>query len=445
MKGSLSIPLAATGKFMKLTALSDSFQSLWQNLPADSQKPADLFYLVVIGFFIGLAASLVVAVFRLITDFAFNFALSWNAANHQTFGSLLLWLILAIAAALIVGRLIRNPAISFGGAEWIKNAAQNGQPRVWRKILLPKFIGSCLVMAFGVSVGREGPSIQMGAATALGLQMIDVKQRLERRFFTLAGSAAGLGAIFSAPFSGICYVYEIMREKFSGSLFIFMLAGSFGVYIGCRQIFGFSAILPLEHTPMPDFWKLWLLIPLAIFAGAVGIAYNCLLRWARNFYATQKVVPRFFQPLFAFGGAALMIIFFPSLSGEGMTIFAPIEAGNALLGYLCIFLVAKLLFTAYCYGSAIPAGVMVPVLCVGGVMGSIYSDWLQLFGLMDKDFGASCIAMGMAGAFAAAERAPVTGLVLVAEVTGAWSVALGMLFTGAIGAFMAKLARLKAV
>lgn len=418
-------------------------RNFWQKLPGETPDIHDNLYLATVGFFVGLCAGVVVSLFRISSGWAYVTALRLTSAHSLPV--ILLLFLFALAAALIVGRLIKNPAIRFGGSAWIRSALKEGQPHAWKIILLPKFLGSWLVAAFGVSVGREGPSIQMGCATALGLKRFNNREKIEQRFFILGGCAAGLATIFSAPFSGICWVYEILRAKMTANLFIFMLSGSFGVYVASYCLFGLGPTLPLDSAVMPEAGKMWLLVPLGIISAAVGIAYNYLLRVAIRIYTSQKKVLLSFQPLFSFGLAALLLIIFPALTGEGFTIFAPIDQGRLTVAFLCLFLALKLLFTAWCYGSSIPAGVMVPLLCVGGVTGAIFSDCTVAMGLLGPECSTGCIALGMAGAFAAAERAPVTGLVLVAQTTGAYGVCLGMLLTAAIGTFLGRVLRVRAL
>ncbi len=423
----------------------NSYGALWEQLRNEPPNLRDTCYLVFLGVLVGFCAGAVISVFRITTDAAYKYAVIWTGPEHRGILAGLVWFLLAGLAAWCVGRMLRDPGERSGGEKWLKKTLVEGQPHVWRSVLVPKFIGTWLVIAFGISVGREGPSIEMGAATALGLKNFANQQRIERRFFILGGSAAGLSAAFSAPFAGICYVYEIMKERMTPSLFIFLLAGGFGVYMACVQIFGLDLMLPLGPAPMPTLSSLWLLLPLALFSGACGIAYNYLIRLSTSLYASQKLIQPRFQPFFAFFGAAILLFTFPALTGEGLQIFGPIEAGRLALGYLSVFLVAKLFFTAYCYGTGVPAGLMVPVLCIGGVSGVVYADVMLALGLMSPDFFHTCIAIGMVGAFSAAERAPVTGLGLVAQMTGAYSTCLGMLLAGAIACWLSRIARTKAM
>lgn len=423
---------------------SFNFRGFWRELPGEKLHSLDNLYLVVVGFFVGLCAAAVVAIFRYSAEWAYLTSLGLMGKSHNI-AIIAIWLFLAAIAALFVGRLISDPAIRKGGAEWIRESITENRPHAWRKILIPKFVGSWLVKAFGNSVGMEGPSIQMGCATALGLKNFNNKKKIERRFFVVGGSAAGLAAAFSSPFAGICWTYEIMRERMTPALFIFLLGGSFGVFLSCAAVFGSAPMLPLTDARMPSLTELLLLPLLGIFSGACGIAYNYLLRFSSLLYARQTLIPVRYRPLLSFGMAALAILVFPAITGEGFHIYTSIEHGLTPMGYLCVFLVAKLLLTSWCYGSGIPAGMMVPVLCIGGVSGAIFSDWMQALGLLPPDLFSACIVMGMAGAFAAAERAPVTGLVLVAQTTGAYGASMGIILTAAIGSFLARLARVKSV
>lgn len=424
---------------MKFSSFRDDIHNIWNNPPAIAKKPVDIIYMVMLGAFIGLLTSIVISIFRITTSMAFNAAQHLANGYHHNFCSIVIWIVLALLAGLLVGRLAQNPAVPFGGHNWIAKAFREGQPGAWRKVLLPKFIGSWLVMACCLSVGREGPCIQMGAAAALGLKPFDPKGIVERRYYIVAGCAAGLAAAFSAPFAGICYVYEVMREKLDYALFIFLLAGSFGVYVGCTQLFGLDIMLPLGYAPMPGLAMGLLMLPMAVIAGALGVFYNYLLRLAVTAYSKQRALPLRYRPLLAFAASALMVLVFPAVTGEGLTVFH----GHGGFAFLLLFLVVKLVFTAFCYGSFIPAGLMVPVICIGGVAGKIYALAFLAAGLAVPE--TSFVIMGMAAAFAAAERAPITAIVLVAEMTGAYALAPGLLLCSAIGAFMDRLAHGRAV
>lgn len=391
--------------------------------------------LAVAGFVVGLVAGAVVAIFRVVGEQCYLWLRLWAAE-----GSVSVWLPvfgIAFISAIIVSRLIMQPGISFGGASWIRKAMADGQPHVWRLVLLPKFVGSFLVKACGLSVGMEGPSIQLGCAAALGLRRFGPSQTLERRYFILGGCASGLAAAFSAPLCGAPYVIEVMHEPLEKRLLLFLLSGALGVYISCNQLFGLGAVMPMPGR-MPDLPHCLMLIPLVVGASLVGLFYAWLLRLSARFYAAQKLIPHTWLPLLAFMGAALMLFLFPDITGEGPEIFGQLAA--AAMSFLAWYIAAKLLFTAFCYGTAIPCGVMVPILTIGCVCGAFYALVLQSHGWLDAEYAGACMVLGMGASFGAAERAPITALFLVVGMTGAWDAAMGILTAAAAGAYVARLA-----
>lgn len=417
-----------------------SLNNLWSSIQESRNRPTVSIYLAFTGFLVGVFAGCVIAVFRRCKDTAYHMTLRW-VELHEDSSQIFIYFGLAILAALITGFLIKNDAIRFGGDSWIKDALANGQKHAWRKVLFPKFLGSWLVLASGISVGSEGPSIEMGAATALGLKTFT--NSIERRYFILGGCAAGLSAAFSAPFAGICYVYEIMKEKMDASLFLFLLGGSFGVYFSVTLLFGLDVMLPLGAEYSLSLRHLWILLPLGVFAGLSGVVYNYLLRISVDLYSKQKLLSWRFRPLCAFLGAAVMMLVFPAVTGEGTSVFTSFPEWYLLSWFLGVFVIVKLLFTAFCYGTGIPAGRMVPVLCIGGAMGGIYADCVYALQLLPPGFEATFVVLGMASAFAASECAPITALVLVCQMTGSFAASLPMLVVTAIAWSLARLCRVK--
>lgn len=402
------------------------------------------------GLVIGLLSGSVIAVFRITTSKAFHAVGQWFRANAADPLQCCLWLIPAVVAALITGWLIRNPAIRSGGASWIAQSIAAPQKGVWARILAPKFIGTWLVMACGLSVGREGPCIQMGASTALGLACLDgggdaATHAAKRRMLILCGCAAGLAAAFSAPFAGIFYVLEVMKERISRNLLILMLGAALGVYLSTTGIFGLGLMLPLRGgnnlAELPFIWNAALV---GLGAGFVGLLYAGLLRRALALYGRARRFPVMLRPLLPFLGAALLLYIYPQATGEGLSIFHLLESGG-LVSALLVFLCVKLLFTAFCYGSGIPAGVMVPVLALGGVAGGLCGWALAAAGIAGGGGMAAFMAMGMTSAFAAAEHAPLTGIVLVLEMTGTYAATPGLLLAAGAATLLARLVRSRPV
>lgn len=401
----------------------------------DAHERPGLVRLALAGLAVGAAAGCTVAVFRIAGEHCYLWLRIWARDNSPS-----VWLPIfgiAFVAAIITGRLILSQGISFGGAAWIRDAVDNGHPGVWRRILVPKFLGSFLVKACGLSVGMEGPSVQLGCSAALGLKHFGARQWQERRLFALGGCASGLAAAFSAPLCGVPYVIEMMHEKADKRLLLFLLAGSLGVHISCNEIFGLGIIMPIKAVP-PDLAGWLLFLPLILAASLLGLAYTWLLRLSARMYAAQKWLPLCWRPMMPFLAAALFLFTFPAITGEGPEIFTQLCASAA--GFLVLYIAAKLLFTAFCYGSAIPCGVMVPLLTLGCVCGACYAEILQWPGWFEPGHMGICMLLGMGACFGAAERAPITAFFLVTGMTGAWEASMGILPAAAAGAWLARMA-----
>lgn len=421
---------------------------LYLPAPADESAVAEI-RLALWGLVIGLLSGSIIAIFRITTSMAYNFVRQWFAANMNDPLLCAAWAIPATIAAIVTGCFIRNPAIRSGAGTWVAEALSEPQKSVWGRILAPKFLGTWLVMACGLSVGREGPCIQMGAATALGLASCDSggnasTHAAKRRMLVLCGCAAGLAAAFSAPFAGIFYVLEVMKERIGRNLLILMLGASLGVYLSATGLFGLGLMLPLPRNTLPNIAYLWNVALVGLGAGFVGIIYSWLLRRALALYGRWRRFPVWLHPLLPFLAAALMLFFYPQTTGEGLAIFSLMESGG-VVSALLVFLGVKLLFTAFCYGSSVPAGVMVPVLAVGGVAGGLCAMGLSAVGMAGGGGMGAFIAMGMASAFAAAEHAPLTSLVLVLEMTGVYAAAPGLLLAVAVAMLLAHILRARAI
>lgn len=420
--------------------------SRWRADPALPRTGVQWLLFLASGLVVGLAAGAVIAIFRIGTDAILAWVRSVADMAVLRDGpepvAMLCWFGAFALAALLTGFLLRDDwPIRGGGMPWDEEALHIGYAHPWRRILLPKFLGSSLVMAAGVSVGREGPSIQMGAATALGLKENGGEKLPDRELFVFGGCSAGLASAFSAPVGGMCFVFEKMKASFSLPLLLFVLLGGAGVYLSVVVLFGLDYLLPLSRSPLPPQGQLWTLPLLALAAGLVGVTYSWLIRLFTWLYDSLKSLHPLVRPFFPFLAAALFLLVCPRLTGEGLGVVKAMEPGAFAPLSGLLFVVAKLIFTAFCVGSAIPAGRMVPVLVLGGATGALFAVVMGIWGFLAPGHMPVCILVGMGAAFAGSERAPFTGTALVVEMTGAYAALPAVLLTALVGALLARLAK----
>ncbi len=279
------------------------------------------------------------------------------------------------------------------------------------RIILGKIFLTVLALACGASIGREGPTVQVGAAMML------VSARLGRMAHTqgviLAGSAAGIAAAFNTPLAGIVFAIEEMGRTYSARitgvvLSTVILAGvaAFGLE-GSYTYFGVS--LAMGHFPHD--WPLVLCC--GILGGAAGAIFSRLL--LEMTYRIRKWgIPPVRKIVIIAGGAGLIVAVVGIATG-GLTFgagYAESRAGIEGATLPWYFFVGKFVATLASAASGIPGGIFAPSLAVGVGFGSVMAAvWGSSAGL-----GA---ILGMSGYFAGVTQAPMTAIVIIVEMTGA--------------------------
>lgn len=292
--------------------------------------------------------------------------------------------------------------------------------RPWR-VLISKFIGGGLGNFAGLSLGREGPSIQIGACCG---KIISQKLRRgirEEKLLLAAGAAAGLSAAFGAPIAGTIFVLEEIYKQFHPlamvpAMIAAIVADFLGKYVfGLNPIFAFADhmryALPLRYY--------YLVLLLGALMGLFGVMfYKGLLKF-QDFYKNSPL-PKKYYPLPAFLAAGVGAIFLPAVLGGGHTM---IEQANTLpvpLYFLLVILIVKLIFTWVCYGSGVQGGIFLPLLAIGGLVGIIYARLTGAGGMLPQIYQTHFTIIAMAGMLTAVVRSPILSVILMTEMTGSF-------------------------
>ena len=125
------------------------------------------------------------------------------------------WFALLLAAALLLWRLgIYEPQAGGSGIPQIKGVILGVLRLRWLRVLWVKLVGGIVGIGLGLSLGREGPSIQIGAVAAQGMSRLFGRTRMEERYLITAGASAGLAAAFNAPLAGVMFALEELHRNF---------------------------------------------------------------------------------------------------------------------------------------------------------------------------------------------------------------------------------------
>ena len=378
----------------------------------------------------------------------FHLAVDWLTGAYSTlralapspFTALLVAIagtaLLATAARWLVLRLA--PEAAGSGIQEIEGVLEGERQLRPVRVLLVKFSGGVLALGSGMVLGREGPTIHMGAAL---MQLVSGVGRLgqeEKRGLLAAGAAAGLAAAFLAPLAAILFVIEETRRQvpYRAHTYMAVILASIGSAAIAETLLGQTVSLPLASPGLSP-----LLLPVfALLGGAVGLlglSFNRAVVLALD--APLRLPQRFWWlPALVVGaGMGAMLQLFPEGSGGGEAVVQLLAHEAAPLGFLLALMALRFTAAILCYGTGVPGGIFAPMLSIAVAAGLAFGTAAEVL-LPDIEGLARATAIAaMAGLFAASVRAPLVGVVLVLELTGAYGLVLPVLVTAACASLTA--------
>ncbi len=370
------------------------------------------------GAVVGLAAGAVSVAYRLALEGADQVLDSLLARAKGQGIALAAWFCALCLLAFAVHCLLAwQPAIGGGGIPRVMGELQGRFDPSWWRVLLAKFAGGTLCALAGLSLGRAGPSAQLGAMAGKGFSRLTGRPRQEERLLLTCGVAAGIAATFNAPLAGLLFAGEVLRLDFRPRLLAPCMAAAVAADLVASGAFGLTPIFrfPVQQLlPLSMGW-MWLL--LGIFLGLLGAFYNRVVEKAQNGYERIGWRPgRLLLPFLAAGIAGLWL---PSVLGGGTRLMAVLLGPLPGLGCLLGLLLAKMALSVLCFSSGAPGGLFLPVFSMGALCGGIWAVVAVGLG-MPGSWAANCMVLAMAGLFAAVVRAPLTATVLCLEMTGSF-------------------------
>ncbi len=332
---------------------------------------------------------------------------------HPTY--ILVWLVIILVAGTFIGWMVKaEPMAGGSGIPQTEGVVIYGLKMKWYTILAVRYIGGTICSFFGLSVGREGPSIQIGAAggqiASKGLR----SDRMEENSLITGGAAAGLSAAFNAPLSGIIFALEEVHRSFSPLILLAAATASLTADFISKNFFGLKPVLQFAKTPQLPINLYFLIIPIGMISGIVGVVMNKLLLGFQSLYTK---LPMIIRPCIALLIALPCGIFLPEVLGGGQNLVQISENAKEGILLLSIFLLAKLIFTGISFGSGVPGGIFLPILSVGALTGGIAGQVAVFLG-MPTAYIPDFAVCAMAGVLSATVKAPITSILLIAEMSG---------------------------
>jgi CIC family chloride channel protein len=405
--------------------------SVGTEIPAEpAEEPRGLLVLALLSLLAGAASGLLGAVFRLLLDQADRLRhalIAW--AHGETLMGLLLVTAMCTAATAAAAWLVRcfSPQAEGSGIPHVEAVMRGELPPAPYRLIPVKFLGGLLAIGSGLALGREGPSVQMGAGTAHLLGKLFRRNEEDCKTLLAAGAGAGLATAFNAPIAGAAFVLEELVRRFDTRVTIATLGASAGAIAVARVLLGDAPDFHVQPLPYPGFGTVAVHLALGVVAGFLGVVYNRVLLAT---LAAMEHLRRWPVELrAALIGAAVGVTawFAPSWVGGGDAITQRTLAGTETVAILPLIFLFRFGLGAVSYAARTPGGLFAPMLVLGAQSGFLFGilcyQWFPSLAPNPTALG----VVGMAAFFTAVVRAPVTGIILVTEMTASFSLLLPML------------------
>ena len=340
-------------------------------------------------------------------------------------------------AGLIVGLMIRyvSPTATGSGIPQTKAAFHQKFGFIKLSEAFWRFIIGTISVAFGNSLGREGPTVHICSAVSSKLGRLFGLGKLRVQAMVPVGMGAGISAAFNAPISAITFVFEeLFDNNFSSKALGGILIAVVVAAVVERSLLGGHSALHATREVFHTSW--WMLICLAIgpAAGIFGHLFTTSLLALRGRFKKWQNFPTWLKP--ALGGLSVGLIgvtvwqFTGGHNGVYSIGYADLNAalnGHLIWHTLLLLFIGKFVATAVCYASGASGGIFAPVLFLGSMLGGLFGVLIVEFFQADPSVAAACALLGTGAFFAAVIRCPLTSVLIIFEMTQNYSLILPLM------------------
>jgi CIC family chloride channel protein len=379
---------------------------------------------------VGLVAGLIASFFRKALQFCELSRIGWLEKLPGFEGLLVALAIGAVGSGLGLW-LVRRfaPEAAGSGIPDLKEVVQGGAELRWKRVLPVKFLAGVVGIGSGLALGREGPTVQMGGSTGL---MVSTWFRVrqgegERKALISAGAAAGLAAAFNAPLAGMIFVLEELTGSFTPVVFVASFLAAVTADIVCRVVTGGTPVFALHGMQGPSLQELPVAILIGGAAGLGGVAFNRALLASLDLFDRLRSRPPFLVGALAGLVVGLAAWLYPGISGSGSLLSERALSGAIPMGLILVFIAARFLLTMVSYGCGAAGGIFAPLLVLGSLGGLVVGSAAHAVYPAWATYPETFAVIGMGALFTATVRAPLTGIVLMIELTGVYDFMLPLL------------------
>ena len=397
-----------------------------------------------VSLIVGLLTGLVAVPYHYLLQLFYNYRKDFFESSPPWYLHIIAFLTFWGVLLFVAWMVRRWPYISGGGISQTRGAI-NGRIVYKHSLrqLLAKFAGGVLTLSSGLSMGREGPSVQMGSYIGDLVGKWGHILSGERKQLLAAG--AGLAAAFAAPLAAATLVIESI-ERFDApkTAITTILAG---VVAGAIA----STIFPINpyhdiQAIVPDLSmglhiKLYILF--AVIVSVFGKLYSLLMLYAKRMYPAIRQ-PEYIKLLGLLGMAYIISLTVTDLTGGGeQFLMQQAEGGNSNIYWIAGMMFLHMVFTVFSFSSGLPGGNFIPTLVTGGLTGKLYALILVQHGIVRMESVSYVMLIGMGAFLVAVVRTPITAIILITEITGHFEVFYPSIVVGGLTYYFTELLGIK--
>ncbi|HXB72373.1 MAG TPA: chloride channel protein [Candidatus Acidoferrales bacterium] len=382
---------------------------------------------------IGAVVGLVVVAFIVLTG-------NLGARMYPPGGSPWRRLLVPVAGSLATGYLLFRyfPYARGSGIPQTKAALFAREGYIRARTVLGKFFCCSTSLASGIALGREGPSVQVGAGIAsllgrsLGLGPEKVKALIP------VGASAAVAAAFNTPIAGVLFALEEIMGDMNAPVLGSVVLSSATAWIVLHLLLGDE---PLFHTPAYELVhgvEFAVYAVLGVLGGLVSVGFVKLLLGLRAWFLRRPKQTGWFQPVAGGLLVGIMGWFVPQSLGIGYQYVGDALNGNIAPKTMALLLALRVVGTAVCYASGNAGGVFGPALFIGAMLGGTLGNLAhQVFPNSVASVGAYAL-VGMGTAFAGIVRVPMTSVIMIFEVTRDYAIIVPLMISNLISFFISR-------
>lgn len=381
-------------------------------------RKKESFYLIVRGLEVGIVSGLVCVFYRFMLSYAETGLMSVLDFISGSPVKIAVWFVLLIAVGIFIYFLNKwEPMVGGSGIPQINGEVKGHFNPCWWRVILGKFVGGTASVFSGLSLGREGPSVQLGGMAAKGVARLTKADKTTELRMISCGAGAGMAAAFNAPLAGIMFVLEEIHHTFDKSILCMGIVATVTADFTSKLFFGQSTTFNYDTVNFPLRYY-WVLIIFGVILGISGVLYNVIMVKAQDVYKKVIKIPNYIKMPSVFVISGVVGLVFPQILCSGHSMVKIILEENPTVSYMLLLLAAKFLFGVVSFASGAPGGTLYPLCILGTYMGAVFGRLSINMLDFGPEFYEEFVVIGMAGLFASIVRSPITGIVLVYELTG---------------------------